>query len=120
MANINLGPSGAMLTLAHTITESLPTDIGRKIDKFIMSDGSPRYAFFKGQRGWSLQWPKLTAAQLADLVTLRAYSQTLTYQNNDESATIYNVVVTSLSYDVINPMGNPVLYTAQMTIEEVT
>lgn len=119
MANINLGPAGAMLTLAHTLTDSLPTKVGKRIESYVMSNGSVRYSFFADQRRWSLAWPKLTAAQLAVLETLRAYNQSLTYQNNDESTTIYTVVITAFSYDVINPMGTPVYYTATMALEEV-
>lgn len=119
MSNVNLGPSGSMTTLAHTLTESLPTEVGKKVDAISMSDGSVRYAMYLGQRRWQLTWPKLTAAQLATLVTMRAYNQALTYQNNDESATIYNVAVTSLSYDVINPVATVKFYSATMTLEEV-
>jgi len=118
MADIKLGVSGSEVTLAHTITEPLPTCIGKRINRAEMSDGTIRWAFYAQQRSWSLTWVKLTAAQLASLITLRGYNQTLRYQNNDESATWYTVVITDFRYDVINPVGTPVFYGASMTIEE--
>lgn len=118
MANIKLGISGSEVTLAHTVTPSLPTDVGKKMDAIVMGDGTTRYAFYSGQRRWVLNWVHLTAAQLAALVTLRGYNQTLRYQNNDESATWYTVVIVSFNYDVIDPTASTVYYTASMTLEE--
>lgn len=119
MAAIKLGISGSEVTLAHTITSSLPTDLERGLNTAVMSDGTRRYAFFLGPRHWQLNWVKLTAAQLAALVTLRGYSQSLRYQNNDESATWYTVVITAFSYDVIDPTASTIYYQAAMTLEQV-
>lgn len=119
MADIKIGISGSEVTVAHTLTLSLPTSLGKNIKSATMSDGSVRYGFYLDQRRWQLQWVKLTAAQLADLVTLSGYKQALKYQNNDESATWYDVVIASFAYDVINPTDTTVYYTAQMTLEQV-
>lgn len=118
MADVKLGISGSEVTLASTIAISLPTDLGKKIEAATMSDGNMRYAFYAGQRRWSLSWVQLTAAQLAALVTLRGYNQTLRYQDNYESATWYTVVITSFSYDMINAGASTQYYTAQMTLEQ--
>jgi len=119
MANeVKLGISGSELTLAPTLTLSLPVEVGKKVDSAVMSDGNTRYAFFADQRRWQLSWVTLTAAQLADLITLRGYNQTLRFQNNYESATYYTVVITGLSYDVINPGEAVTYYTAQMSLEQ--
>jgi hypothetical protein len=118
MADIKLGISGSEVTLAHTVTSSLPTNVGKTMKAITMGDGSVRYAFYAGQRSWSLNWVHLTAAQLAALITLRGYNQTLRYQNNDESATWYTVVITAFSYDVIDPTASTVYYVASMALEE--
>jgi len=120
MADVKLGISGSEVTLAHTLTNSLPTKLGKTMTSAVMGDGTVRYGFGGSQRAWQLSWVLLTAAQLASLVTLRGYNQTLRYQNNDESATWYTVVVTDLTYDVIDPMASTVYYAASMTIEQTT
>ena len=119
MAIIYLGISGSELTLPHTITDSLPTALDKKISAAVMSDGSVRYAMYLAQRKWQLNWPRLTPTQLATLLTLWGYNTTLHYQNNDESTTWYNVVITAFSYDVFNPTAATPTYTAVMTIEQV-
>ena len=119
MANIYLGISGSEVTLPHTISESLPTSLDKKISSAVMSDGSVRYSILQSQLIWQLKWPRLTYAQLQTLITLWGYNQTLHYQNNDESATWYNVVITKFSYDVINPLAAAPTYTAVMALEQV-
>jgi len=105
-------------TVAHTLTPSLPTNLGKKIESAVMADGTTRYAFYAGQRTWQLNWVHLTAAQLAVLVTLRNFNGRLYYQNNDESATWYTTVMTSFSYDVIDPTASTIYYVAAATLEE--
>jgi hypothetical protein len=116
--DVKLGISGSEVTLSRKIAISIPTDCGKKIDATVMSDGNTRYAFYASQRRWQLDFVWLTAAELAALVTLRGYNQSLRYQNNYESATWYTVVITSFSYDVIDPTATTVYYTASMTLEQ--
>ena len=119
MAIIYLGISGSELTLPHTITESLPTTLDKKVTSATMSDGSVRYSLLNSQRLWTLNWPRLSPTDLATLQTLWGYNAVLHYQNNDESASWYNVVITKFSYDVINPFAMTPTYTASMTLEQV-
>jgi hypothetical protein len=119
MANdVKLGILNSEITLARTIVISLPTIVGKQMTSAVMSDGNLRYGMFAGQRHWQLSWVSLTAAQLADLVALRAMNKNLSYQNNYESTTKYTVVVTAFSYDVINPGITPTYYTATMMLEQ--
>jgi hypothetical protein len=120
MADVKLGISGSEATLATCLAISLPTALGKTIQASTMSDGNTRYAMYAGQRRWQLSWTDLTAAQLATLVTIRGYNQSLRYQNNYESATWYTVAVTAFSYDVIDPTASTIYYTAQMTLEQTT
>ncbi len=118
MADVKLGISGSEVTLPTGISISLPTNIGKQMSAAVMSDGNTRYAFYAGQRTWQISWTDLTAAQLSTLTTLRGYNQTLRFQNNFDSATWYTVVVTSFSYDAINPGESTIYYTATMQLEQ--
>lgn len=121
MANKNLGPLGATVILPPTMSISMPVEIPKQIDKAKMSDGSFRWGFLKKHRNWSLSWPILTKAQLDALITLYDFNSILRWQNNDESAVWYNVVITDFSYDSINPIplgGVVEYYSASMTLEE--
>jgi hypothetical protein len=118
MPDVTLGISGAEVTLPSTIAISLPTDIGKQVSSEVLADGNTRFAFYAGQGRWQLSWVQLTYTELGYLITLRGYNQTLQYTNNYESATAYTVVITSLSYDVINPGATTTYYTATMTLEQ--
>ena len=118
MATKKLGPSGSEVTLPGTFTIALPVDMPKQVDKARMSDGSFRWAFFKEYRKWSLNWTKLTKTQLDSLITLWALDQLLRWQNNDESATWYDVVITDFSYDVVDPISATKYYKASMSLEE--
>jgi len=118
MADKKLGPNGSEVTLPGTFTISLPVDMPKQVEKVKMSDGSFRWAFFKEQRKWRLNWTKLTKAQLDTLKTLWGYNQLLHWQNNDESTTWYNVVITDFSYDSVDPISATKYYKASMTLEE--
>ena len=118
MADKKLGPNGFEVTLPGTFTISLPVDMPKQVEKVKMSDGSFRWAFFKEQRKWKLNWTKLTKAQLDSLITLWEYNQLLHWQNNDESAIWYNVVITDFSYDSVDPITTTKYYKASMILEE--
>ncbi len=107
------------VAVAGTFTISMPTDMPKKIDKAVMSDGSFRYAFFKEGRKWKLNWVKLTKAELdAIIARYGPIDQITTWKNLDESAVVYNVVITDFSYDVIDPISATKYYKASMNIEE--
>ena len=118
MADKKLGPTGSEVTLPGTFTISLPVDMLKQVEKVRMSDGSFRWAFFKEHRKWSLRWTRLTKTQLDSLITLWGYNQLLHWQNNDESAIWYNVVITEFSYDSVDPISTTKYYKASMTLEE--
>lgn len=118
MAIRKLGPSGSEITLP-SIAVVLPVTVMKKIDQAVMSDGSIRWAFFKEHRGWEITFPpKLIKSELDDLITLRSYNQILRWQNNDESATWYDVVITEFSYNTKDPKSPTVHWFANMTLEE--
>jgi hypothetical protein len=118
MADQKFGPLASEVTLPATLTIELPVDLEKQIDKQTVSDGSFRWNFKKTHRVWGLNWTELTKAQLDTLTTLQAYNQILRWQNNDESATWYDVVITEFSYDCVDPISSTKIYKASMTLEE--
>jgi hypothetical protein len=118
MAEKKLGLLASEVTLPPTLTIELPVDLQKQIDKQTVSDGSFRWNFKKTHRAWSLNWVKLTKAQLDVLTTLQAYNKILKWQNNDESVVWYNVVITEFSYDSVDPISTTKIYKASMTLEE--
>ncbi|MBA7496908.1 hypothetical protein ES702_07517 [subsurface metagenome] len=117
MAIRKLGPAGSEITLP-SIAIALPVVISKKIERAEMSDGSARWAFFKKYRGWEISFPNITRSELDDLIALRALNQILRWQNNDESATWYDVVITDFNYNTADPISPTVYYFASMTLEE--
>ena len=118
MADKKLGPLGAEVVLPGTFTISMPIDMPRQLEKMEMSDGSYKYAFFKIQKIWNLEWTVLTKAQLDSLTTLYAMTDILRWQNNDESAVWYDVVIADFDYDSVDPISTTKLYKASMVLEE--
>jgi len=118
MATKKLGPTGSEVTLPGTFTITLPVDMPKQVEKVKMSDGSFRWAFFKEYRKWKLNWTKLTKTELDTLITLWGYNQILRWQNNDESATWYEVVIIDFSYDSVDPISTTKYYKASMTLQE--
>jgi len=118
MATRKLGPSGSETTLP-SIAIAHPVTIHKKVERAEMSDGSGRYGFFEEYKGWEISFPKLTKSELDSLVALRAENQVLRWQNNDESATWYNVVITDFDYNTADPASPTVYYFASMSLEQV-
>ncbi len=121
MANKSLGPVGDIVVLPLHLTISLPIEIQKQIDKAKMSDGTFRWGFLKKHRAWTLNWTYLTKANLDVLIARYNYNAILRWQNLDEAADWYDVVITDFSYDSLNPI--PVApaveyYSASMTLEE--
>jgi len=117
MAIRKLGPTGSEITLP-SIAIAHPVTINKKVERAEMSDGSGRYGFFKEYKGWEISFRKLTKTQLDELITLRAYNQILRWQNNDESATWYDVAIIDFKYDTLDSKSPTVHYFASMSLEE--
>lgn len=118
MAIRKLGPTGSETTLP-SIAVAHPVTIRKKVDTPEMSDGSLMAIFFKGHRAWEITFRKLTKTQLDDLIALRAYDQVLRWQNNDESATWYDVAITDFKYNTLDSKSPTVYYFASMSLEEI-
>lgn len=117
MATRKLGPSGSEYTLP-SIAIPLPVTVHKKVDRAEMSDGSGRYGFFKGYRGWEILFPKLTKTELDDLIYLHSLNEILRWQNPDESYAWYNVVITDFKYNSEDPTSPTVYFHASMSLEE--
>lgn len=118
MANKSLYRDGFAEVLTGSLTITLPTDITLQRDKARMSDGSFHWAFFQEHRRWRLNFHALLIADLDQLIRLAGYDQILKWQNLDERADIYDVVVTDFSYDCIDPISTIKYYKASLTLEE--
>ncbi len=105
MSSIQLGPTGAELTLPVLRyvgdAPGLPTIIEPQTEEARMSDGNRRWAFFENKYGWTLAWGYLTYGHLTNLLNLVAMPQILHYRNNWVSTTWYDVVIVSFSYEFI-------------------
>lgn len=117
MAIRKLGPSGSETTLP-SIAIPIPVVIHKKVDRTEASDGSGRYNYGVHYREWELTFPKLTQSELNDLIALREEDQILRWQNNDESATWYDVAITAFKYDTNDPASPTTFWYASMTLEE--
>ena len=113
-----LGPTGSETTLP-SIAIAHPITINKKVERAEMSDGSGRYAFFEEYKGWEINFPKLIKSELDALVGLRALNQVLRWQNDDESETWYNVVITDFKYNTADPKSPTVYWFGSMSLEEV-
>jgi len=117
MATRKLGPLGSEYILP-SIAIVLPVNINKRVERAEMSDGSGRYNFGKEYRDWAIKFPKLTKAELDDLIYLRSLNQKLRWQNPDESYTWYDVVITEFKYNSEDPASPTVYYFAFMSLEE--
>lgn len=117
MATRKLGPSGSEYTLP-SIAIPLPVTVHKKVDRAEMSDGSGRYSFFKEYKAWEITFPKLIKTELDDLVVLRGHNQILRWQNNDESATWYDVVITDFKYNTADHQSPTVYWFGSMSLEQ--
>lgn len=117
MAIRRLGPEGAEIRLP-SITIPIPVIIHKKVDRAEASDGSGRYNFGEEYREWELVFPKLTKAELDDLIALRTEDQILRWQNEDESLTWYNVAIIDFKYNTNDPSSPTTFWYGSMTLEE--
>ena len=118
MAVKRLYRDGFAEDLSGPLTITLPIDLAKQVEKARMSDGSFRWAFFQEHRKWRLNFPALLIADLDQLIRLVGYDEILKWQNLDERADIYDVVITDFSYDSIDPISTIKYYKASMTLEE--
>ena len=103
MADIKLGLSGSEITLPVMKwlggnQPDLPVSVHKQIEEARMSDGSSRWGFKKKQREWPKEWGYLTKAELDVFLGLYDLNQILRFQDNNESATWYEVVMISMEY----------------------
>lgn len=117
MAIRKLGIPGSEITLP-SIAIAHPVTIRKKVERAEMSDGSGRYGFFKEYKAWEITFPKLIKAELDDLITLRGHNQILKFQNNDESAIWYDVVITDFKYNTSDPRSPTVYWFGSMSLEQ--
>jgi len=118
MAIRKLGISGSEITLP-SIAKALPVTVRKKVELAEMSDGSLMAAFFKEHKAWEIRFPKIIKSELDALITLRSHNQILRWQNNDESATWYNVAITDFKYNTLDSKSPTVYYFASMSLEEI-
>jgi len=108
MASVKLGLSGSEITLPTPQwiggnTPSFPVTSNKQIEEKRMSDGSSRYGFYQDKYDWTLMWGFMSKTDLDIIKTLRAYNQTLHFQNNNEDSTWYNVIMVSFNYSPARP-----------------
>jgi len=127
MADIKLGLTGAEVTLPPIswLNGSPPTlAVGykKRVDKATMLDGSERYNFkAKTPKSFSLEWQRLTEAQLDALIALSEYNLAMRYQNNWTDSTWRIVVITTFEWSALLQTltsGGTPLFRASMTLEE--
>jgi hypothetical protein len=118
MANKSLYRVGFVEVLTGPLIVTLPTDLIKQVEKARMSDGSFHWAFFQEHRKWRLTGTALLIADLDQLIRLVGYDEILRWQNLDERADIYEVVITDFSYDAIDPISTIKYYKASLTLEE--
>ena len=103
MADVNLGPLGAEITLPNLRfigrPPALSTSTNKQIEEAKMSDGSKRWGFSQIKREWLIILGDLTKVQLDALLTLNALNQTLHFQNNNVDATWYYIVIMSFTWE---------------------
>ena len=126
MSDIKLGISGSEVTLpVLTAVDGAVPDGGvnrnKEIKKAVMSDGSPRYGLLAMKREWPpLEWGLLTYAQVQILEALHSLNVPLRYQDNNESATWYDVTIISFNYRQLRRISSSTTrwYSASMVIAE--
>lgn len=120
MAAVKLGLSGSEVTLPTLqfmgTRPDLPVTIDKQIEEKRMSDGSSRYNFYQMKRIWNRFEGFVTKAELDVLIGLRALNQTLHFQDNNEDATWYNVIMT---YFIYRPVRSDIQQLGRYEVEIV-
>lgn len=127
MANIYLGPIGSEVLLPRLrkigrMDAEIQIEHNKQIDKATMLDGSTRYNFREYHpRRWQFAWEALTAAELADFLTIDGHNGVLHFQNNWESADWHWVVISDFRHPInvrVSCAGNT-RYDVSLTLDEV-
>ena len=124
MADVKLGPSGSEQILPSVkfigSPPSLTVSSDKQVDEQTMSDGSKRWNFRLIKREWKLSWGYLTKTQLDQLINLYALNQVLRFQNNNEDATWYDVVmVPPFAYEPVRTdIRSLERYTCEITLRQ--
>jgi len=114
---IKLGVSGSEITVPG-VAISMPIEYSKQLSRVEMSDGSRRWGFYDKFRRWRVSCLGITKANLDALITEWERSATLKFQNNYESATSYDVVMTDFNYECMNPTDTTKYYLVNFTVEE--
>jgi len=103
MADVYLGPSGAMIKLPSLTfmgkAPSWPVSVNKKMEVALMSDKSNRVAFFGTKREQGIALGFLNKTDLDRMTALNELNQVLDFQNNNEDDTIYKVVISAFRYE---------------------
>jgi hypothetical protein len=127
MADVLLGPSGSEVTLPpcralDNTPDNQDVEHASPVEQETMLDGSIKYnELEKTPRTWTLFFGYLTAAQFAILEALRVMGGAMRYQDNNDSATWYDVIITGWTparIKTISVDGTP-YYQATMTLGEL-
>ena len=123
MSSMRLGVTGSEYTLPALryvgAPPALPVTVEPQTEESRMSDGNRRLAFFEGKYEWPLAWGYLTYPELQLLQRLVNIKEILHFQNNWVSATWYNVVIVSFSYEFIETgIKKFKRFRAEMTLRE--
>jgi len=103
MADVYLGPSGAMIKLPRLTfmgsPPSWPVSANKEMEVAVMSDKSKRVAFFGTKRELGIVLGFLNKADLDRMTALNELNQVLDFQNNNEDDTIYEVIISAFRYE---------------------
>ena len=78
---------------------SWPVSSNKQMLEAVMSDRSRQFAFFGVKREMTVVLGFLTKAQLDELETYNALNEILTFVNNNEDATPYQVVISAFRHE---------------------
>jgi len=127
MAAIKLGlTEGSAITLPvlrwlEGNRPDLPVSIHKQIEEARMSDGSPRWAIYPNSKKREFIWEHgyLSKTELDQIEILFDLNQILKFQNNNEDAAWYDVVMISFDY---NPVRTDILqlkrYSCRIILKE--
>jgi hypothetical protein len=126
MADIKLGPEGSEIILPQIrwrggSAPEIPIEYNLNVETEEMSDKSKRVAFFEQKRIFTYEWSGLTKAQ-KDIIEERANDRQIQrLQDNWESATWYDVVITAFTYHKLASTYHTgtIKYNVSLTLEEV-
>lgn len=127
MADVLLGPSGEEVTLPpcrslDDTPDNQDVEHGSPVESANMLDGSVKYnELEKKPRKWTLVFGYLTAAQFAVLEALRVTGGAMRYQDNNDSVTWYDVIITGWTPARIKAVSvdETPYYQATMTLGEL-